>query len=128
MSLAEQARKDWPSVIVAFLGAWAVVAPFLVPGTSIGTTFSNLFAGLTLLIYGVYDVYQQQIWGQRLARYWAMMAIALWLIGSPYLLLAKETIKFSNIAIGVLTLLLAGLQLYWKSEREISETAPGPGS
>lgn len=128
MSLAEQARKDWPSVIVALLGVWAVVSPFLVPGTSIGTTFSNLFTGFALVGYGAYDVYQQQIWGERLARYWAMIALALWMIGSPYLLLAKEAIKFSNIAIGVLTLFLAALQLYWKSERDISASTPGPGS
>lgn len=128
MSLAEQARKDWPSVIVALLGVVAVVTPFLVPDTSIGTTFSNLFTGLALVAYGAYDVYQQQIWGQRLARYWAMMALAVWMIGSPYLLLSKETIKFSNIAVGVLTLLLAGLQLYWKSERDMSMSTPGPGT
>lgn len=128
MSLAEQARKDWPSVIVALLGVWAVVSPFLVASTSIGTTFSNLFTGLALVAYGLYDVYQQQIWGQRLARYWAMMALALWLIGSPYLLLSQQTIKYSNIAIGVLTLLLAALQLYWKSERDLSVSTPGPGS
>lgn len=119
MSLSESAGKDWPSVVVALLGAYAVVAPFIFENTSIGTTFANLFAGLLLVAYGGYDVYQKQIWGQRLARYWAILALGAWLIVSPYLLVSEPVIRNGNIVAGILVLVMGGYQLYRKTDRDV---------
>lgn len=120
MPLVEQAKKDWPSVIVVVLGLWILASPFLFEGTSVGTTFSNLFTGLLLMAYGAYDVYQKQIWGQRLARYWAMGTLGLWAIGSPFLLLSISRIKTGNAVVGAAVIVLAGYQLYRKTDRDIS--------
>jgi uncharacterized RDD family membrane protein YckC len=119
MSLSESASKDWPSVVVAVLGAYAVASPFIFENTSIGTTFANLFAGLLLVAYGGYDVYQKQIWGQRLARYWAILALGVWLIGSPFLLISEPVIRNGNIAVGVLVIVFGGYQLFRKTDREM---------
>jgi hypothetical protein len=128
MPLVEQAKKDWPSVIVVLLGAWVVASPFIFEGTSVGTTFSNLFTGIFLIVYGGYDVYQKQIWGQRLARYWAMATLALWTIGSPYLLLSISAIKTGNLVVGVVVLVAAGYQLYRKTDRNISVGSEDSGA
>lgn len=128
MPIVEQAKKDWPSVIVVLLGAWVVASPFIFEGTSVGTTFSNLFTGIFLMIYGAYDVYQKQIWGQRLARYWAMATLALWTIGSPFLLLSASQIKSGNIVVGAAVLVMAAYQLYRKTDRDISVGSDDTGT
>ncbi|MFB6132103.1 MAG: hypothetical protein ABEJ44_01700 [Halanaeroarchaeum sp.] len=128
MSVADRVSRDWPSVIVAVAGLWATISPFLFNGTSIGTTFGNIFAGLLLLAYGAYDVYQKQIWGQRLARYWAVLGLGAWMIVSPYVLLAEPAMRYGNIAVGVLAIVMAGYQLFRKTDRDLLVTQPGSGT
>lgn len=119
MSTAEKLRSDWPSAIVAVLGVLVLLAPFIVGGTTQGTQFSAIFTGIFLIGYGAYDVYQKQIWGQRLARYWAMGAVGLWAIASPYVVKSTAAVRYVNLVAGVATIVFAGLQLFRKTERDI---------
>lgn len=125
MALIDDIRNNWQSTLVTLAGIWVLASPFVFEKTSIGITLNGVIFGFILIGYGAYDIKQKQIWGQRLARYWAMIAIGLWIAISPWFFLEFDPIRTSNLVTGIIIALLAAHTLYLKSERSISATDLG---
>jgi len=125
MPLTEDLRKNWPSAIVALAGVWVVASPFVFEATGIGVTLSGVLVGLFIIGYGAYDVKQKQIWGNRIARYWAMTALGLWIVGSPFFFQTPNPLRTSNVVTGLLIAVLGGYQWYINSEKTVDPTGLG---
>lgn len=128
MTLIEKAQSDWPSAVVFGLGVIVLLVPFFVGGTTTGTQFSGIFSGVFLMGYGGYDVIQKQVWGTRLARYWATAAVGLWVIASPFVVKSAATVRYVNIVAGIVAIIMAVIQLLRKTDRDISIPGLSPNS
>ncbi|MFB6104389.1 MAG: SPW repeat protein [Halobacteriaceae archaeon] len=125
MSLYEDLRKNWESAIVAVVGAWIVAAPFIFDKTGIGVTLSGVMIGLIIMSYGAYDVKQKQIWGNRIARYWAMTGLGLWVAVSPWFFHTPNPLRTSNLVSGLIVAVLGGYQWYDNRETSVDPTELG---
>lgn len=110
MPLDERVRRDWPSVVVALAGVAVVIVPFLTASTTSGMKFVNILSGLFLVGVGCYDVVQRQVWGTRLARYWAMGALGAFLAVLPSVLGAEPAVRWVDAAAGAVALVAAAVQ------------------
>lgn len=125
MTLKDDIRNNRPSAIVFLGGAWVVAAPFIFTDTGIGVTLNGVIFGLILMGYGGYDIKQKQIWGQRLARYWAMTALGLWIAATPWFFGVPNPLRTSNLVTGLVIAVVSAYQLYIKSGRSISPSEIG---
>lgn len=125
MEFTERLRKNWQSAIVAIAGIWFIASPFVFEDTGIGVTLNGVLIGIILVGYGLYDFREKQIWGQRVARYWAMAGIGAWMAATPWLFGTPNPFRTSNLVTGVIVAVLAIHQLYRKSEQSISPSELG---
>lgn len=125
MTLTESLRQNWQSTIITIAGVWVIASPFVFPDTGITVTLNGVLIGFILLGYGLYDIRQKQIWGQRVARYWATGGIGLWIAISPWIFLTPNPLRTSNLVTGLVVFALSVQQLYQKSEGSISPSELG---
>ena len=106
--------KHWQDPANAVLGAWLILAPWVLGFDNHTTALANAVAtGGALLAVGVAAVFEPRPWEQ-----WIELVLGVWLIASPWALKfsALTTVTNAMVVTGVLIAVLAAWRLFGDTE------------
>jgi hypothetical protein len=103
--LTEKLTKEWQDAVNVVLGAWLVVSPWVLGYAAQQVPMMNaVVVGGIVALAAIGALYAFQAWEE-----WTNVALAVWLIVSPWLLgfSAMETARLNHIIVGALIGVLA---------------------
>ena len=123
-------RGKWVSALVALVGLWLVVEPFLFEITT-ANFWNDVIIGLALIALGAYNYYRRA--DERLGSVAVGVFVALlglWMIAAPFVFgtdagVAEATgVGFWNdIVVGALTLILGAYSAYEARDTDVAQPA-----
>jgi hypothetical protein len=114
-------RLNW---IIALLGAWEIVSPFILGYTShVSAAWSSVLFGIVVLLISVWSAISHYAETNR-GLDWVNVAIGAWLIISPFTLGYTTFVAamWSNIVTGILVFVLSGLAAVSVRTRKMTQT------
>jgi hypothetical protein len=111
-------RQRWQNWLIAFVGLWVFVSPWVVPylfPPEVATglvAWSHYLVGLAILAMGVAALAAYRMWEE-----WVDVALGAWLLASPWLLgfAAMTALTWNAVIMGLIVVLLSGWVLYTES-------------
>lgn len=123
-------RGKWISALVALLGLWMVVEPFIFEMTA-ANLWNDIIVGLALIALGAYNYYRRA--DRRLGSVAVGVFVALlglWLIAAPFVFgvdsgatEATGANFWNDIAVGALALILGAYSAYEARDTDVAQPA-----
>lgn len=108
-------HRSWEDVVSIILGAIVLIMPAVMAGAeSTMMVITSGIAGLLIIALAALAMVNSQRWQE-----WVEMVCGLWLIASPYVLGYAGSLRTLHVVVGVAVCLLALLELWQDSGREI---------
>ena len=121
-------RGKWVSALVALLGLWMVVEPFLFEMTA-ANFWNDIIIGLALIALGAYNYYRRA--DERLGSVAVGVFVALlglWLIAAPFILGIDAGVSeatgatfWNDIVAGALALILGAYSAYEARDTDVAQ-------
>lgn len=111
----EDRRRDSPllNVIVAGLGTWVLLSPFVFTGIAVEVTLNNVFVGAIIAAGGLYNYYRVQNDVPLSVAVASLLALlGVWLLVAAPLLEMPGMLFWSTAAAGILVTFLSGYSTY----------------
>lgn len=104
-TITDKITVEWRDAANLMLGVWLASSPWLLGYAAQQTPTANaVFGGIVIALAAAAAVYAFQAWEE-----WVNVALAAWLIASPWLLAysTQQAVTWNQVAVGVLVGLLA---------------------
>ncbi len=100
MSRDQETAVKWLGGLSAIVGAWLVIAPFVLGMTSTSAFWNEITVGIVALILGLSQLANPaNAWPS-----WVNLIAAIWLIASPYMFNPTESVAYTNAVVSGLIL------------------------